>query len=216
MGHIKKLITCLFILALCNGSVRSSSHGRIEGQVLGGELSYPVMNAFIMVLDTRAGSRTMMDGSFNVVEIPAGTYAVKAYERGFEPQVIDSIIISPGKTTRLQFNLAYNDSVPIFECPHGGVDICEIHNVKLMPIIMTIEYPLVCDSEFLAGSDAEIYDRARKTYFPHADIECEPDIHGEFRAITVFLCPECRVAYKDWYDEHDKIKALINSKARFR
>lgn len=216
MGLTRKLITCSFILTLCNGSVHSSSRGRIEGHIFECELNYPVMNAFVMVLNTKAGARTLRDGSFNIMEVPAGTYSVKAFERGFEAQVIDSVKISPGKTTRLQFNLVYNDSVPIFECPHGGVNICEIHNVKLIPIIMTIEYPLVSDSEYLDGSDAEIYDSAHKKYFPHADVECKPDLHGECRTITLFLCPKCRAVHDEWLNEHDKIKRFIRRKAKFR
>jgi hypothetical protein len=208
----RRILIYLFLFALCNGQLYSSSLGKIEGIVRDSELNIPIWMASIAVSDY--GGFSFSDGRFSI-KVPAGTYTVKIFMVGYEMQVIDSVNISADTTIQLQFNLVYNDTLPIFECPHGKSNICEVHGTELNQSILTLRHQFASDSENLDESDAEIYDNAHKKYFPHCDIECKPNLYGRSRACKMFLCPECSAARNKWLNEHKRIKDIIQRRTKY-
>lgn len=210
---------CLFIIVVLFGQCYAGGYGRIEGTVFDKELNIPIGGANIVFSDM--GTRTFSDGSFRARKIPPGTCTIEVLILGYETQEISNVLITSDSTTELHFNLVYNDTVPLYECPHGKSDFCEVHGLELNPTVLVLRYPLMADSENLDPSDADIYDRAHKKHFPHADVECNPDIitrgikSGSWRTVILFRCSECIVAHDKWLEEHERIKDTIRNRTKF-
>jgi hypothetical protein len=209
-------VLCSYLLVLRRPAVHAASTGRIEGRVCDGESHIPIFYGSVVVVGAKMGGATLMDGRYSIMAIPEGTYSVKAMMWGYEPKIIDDVHVSGGTTIRLDFDLVYTDSLAIFECPHGTSYVCEEHGGELIPTIMSLRYPMESDSKNLDAGDAEVYERARKQYFPHADVACEPVMHGGRRTVTVYMCPQCRAAHDAWLDEHERIKDAMRRRAKFR
>ena len=80
-----------------------SALGRLTGTVTA-ESGEPIAGAQVVVLTTRIGAVTNGDGRFTLLA-PPGRYQVRASRLGYQPMVIDSVIVSDGAATPLDFRL---------------------------------------------------------------------------------------------------------------
>ncbi len=78
--------------------------GAVVGTVVDQE-GRPVVAATIQVVGLRLGAYTNAKGEFTILNVPPGTYGVKASRLGFNPVTMDGVIVSADKTARLEFRM---------------------------------------------------------------------------------------------------------------
>ncbi len=79
--------------------------GKIAGVVKDRATGEPLVGANISILDTRLGSTTDIEGTFVILNIPAGKYDVQATLVGHTKVLERGVIVNAGRTTDLQFAL---------------------------------------------------------------------------------------------------------------
>ncbi|MBU2502430.1 TonB-dependent receptor [bacterium] len=78
--------------------------GTVAGTVTDQE-GRPVVAATILVIGTRLGAYADAEGSFNILNVPPGTYEVRASRLGFNPVTISGVIVSSDQTVRIEFKM---------------------------------------------------------------------------------------------------------------
>jgi iron complex outermembrane receptor protein len=79
--------------------------GRVVGSVLL-ENGEAVHAAIVLILETRLSTTTHSDGSFEIDNVPPGTYQIMAQRQGLGT-VFEPIVVDPGETTEIDFTLAF-------------------------------------------------------------------------------------------------------------
>ncbi len=79
--------------------------GTIRGIVTVGGLRVAVADLVITVGGTNLRTTNGADGRFSIDAVPAGRYTVTAESSGYTPRSIEEVVVEPGRTTRLRFDL---------------------------------------------------------------------------------------------------------------
>jgi len=79
--------------------------GKISGKVVDAQTGEPLLGANITIENTNLGAATLEDGSYYILNIPPGTYKVKASYIGYETMVVEKVIVNIDRTTYLNFKL---------------------------------------------------------------------------------------------------------------
>jgi outer membrane receptor protein involved in Fe transport len=97
-------VAILVGMAMLPPSVLAGTTGTINGRVVDQD-GAPVVAATILIVGTRLGAYTDADGKFAILNVPAGTYEVKASRLGFTPVSVSGVIVSSGQTSRVDVRL---------------------------------------------------------------------------------------------------------------
>jgi outer membrane receptor protein involved in Fe transport len=95
------LLGCLFLAAGLHAGIT----GKISGEVIDQETQDALVGANIIVEDTEWGAASDVEGYFNILNLPPGTYSVKATMMGYKSMVVQNVRISIDQTTRVNFSL---------------------------------------------------------------------------------------------------------------
>jgi hypothetical protein len=79
--------------------------GKIKGTVTDQATGDPLIGANILVIGTSFGAATDVNGNFEIRNLQAGTYSVRASYVGYQSQVVSNIRLTSGLTTEVDFNL---------------------------------------------------------------------------------------------------------------
>ncbi len=96
--------TAVCCLTVFPQSLHAGTTGTIGGTVTDQE-GRPVVAATIQVVGLRLGAYANGQGEFTILNIPPGTYDVKASRLGFSPVTVSGVIVSADKTTRVEFKM---------------------------------------------------------------------------------------------------------------
>ncbi|MDA0986465.1 MAG: TonB-dependent receptor [Bacteroidetes bacterium] len=102
--------------------------GKIRGKVVDSQTGEALPSAIVIVEGTSWGATTDVDGQYIILNIPAGTYIIKATFIGYAPTSIANVQVSVDLTTSVDFKI-----------------ISEA--VQLGPVIITREAPLINKSK---------------------------------------------------------------------
>src|SRR5262245_16964948 len=86
------------------GPVAAGTTGRITGKVLD-PAKQPMAGANVAIPAARTGAIAEADGSFNIIKIPAGTYDVRVSLLGYQPVLIQGVVVSADNVTQLDVTL---------------------------------------------------------------------------------------------------------------
>ena len=95
----------LFSLLICGAVLHAGITGKISGEVIDQETQEPLIGTNIILEGTSLGAATGPDGYFNILNIPPGTYTLKATMIGYKPMAIEQIRVSIDQTSRVDFSL---------------------------------------------------------------------------------------------------------------
>lgn len=84
--------------------VHAQEAGEIAGVVLDSTTTKPLPFANVVVVDTRWGANTQMDGTFRIRGVPPGTYSVRASYLSYDPKV-QSVTVTAGAVAEVRFTL---------------------------------------------------------------------------------------------------------------
>ncbi|MFN0151161.1 MAG: TonB-dependent receptor [bacterium] len=98
------LVTAGLLAVAALGVAWAGTTGKLSGRVLDGA-DQPVIGATVAVEGTTLGAIADLDGRFNVINVPAGTYSVRVTSIGFKNLTVKEIVVSADQTTRLDARL---------------------------------------------------------------------------------------------------------------
>ncbi len=95
----------VFIVVLSAGLLLGGTTGKLTGLVTDATTGDPLPGCNIIILGTDLGAATSLDGSYVILNIPPGTYTVKALMIGYGTQTIQNVRINVDLTTTLNIQL---------------------------------------------------------------------------------------------------------------
>ena len=98
----------LLLLFLIPGVMFAQS-GKIHGTAMDSKTKEPLIGANIVVEGTNFGASTDVDGAFIVLNVPIGTYTIKASYVGYRSLTISNVRVSGQLTTDIKFELPSED-----------------------------------------------------------------------------------------------------------
>lgn len=88
--------------------------GKISGKVIDGTTNEGIPFVNIIVEGTNYGAASDIEGNYNIIGVPPGTYNVKASAIGYNPQTVQGVKVSIDLTTQVNFTL-YETSIELKE-----------------------------------------------------------------------------------------------------
>ncbi len=98
------VLAILVGMAIAPPRLLAGTTGTVSGRVVDQD-GAPVIAATILIVGTRLGAYTDADGKFAILNVPAGTYEVKASRLGFNPVTVTGVIVSADQTSRVDVRL---------------------------------------------------------------------------------------------------------------
>jgi len=97
-------LTILFLLLFTN-ILSAGTTGKLMGRVTDSATDEPIIGVNIVILDKQIGTITDEKGRYMIINIPAGTYNVKATLMGYVSVTVEDVKINLDLTTTLNFKL---------------------------------------------------------------------------------------------------------------
>ncbi len=100
------MLRCIVVITLIAAhSAALGGTGSITGRVVDKATQEPLVMANVVLMDTRLGAATDMDGRFFIEPIEPGSYSVKILMMGYRTLVKTRVVVTPGKPTDLEIEL---------------------------------------------------------------------------------------------------------------
>ncbi len=97
--------TAVLTLLLGIGMVYAGTTGKIAGRVIDAETGDPLPGANIVIEGTQMGTASDIDGYYVILNVPPGTYTLKASMLGYQPMVVKNVVVDADRTTEINFSL---------------------------------------------------------------------------------------------------------------
>ncbi|MGD8781014.1 MAG: TonB-dependent receptor [Ignavibacteria bacterium] len=101
--EIKKLVF-LFLLFLLTATLQAQT-GKVAGLVRDSETNEPLPFINIIIINLNLGAATDIEGHYQILNVPPGTYEIKASSVGYSSQTFKDVKISINLTTNIDFEL---------------------------------------------------------------------------------------------------------------
>ncbi|RKY98422.1 MAG: hypothetical protein DRQ10_07435, partial [Candidatus Hydrothermota bacterium] len=86
-------------------TLMAGTTGKIAGRVIDADTKEGLPGANVVIEGTKIGTATDLDGYFVILNVPPGTYNVKASMLGYQPVVIKGVRVEADRTTEVNFKL---------------------------------------------------------------------------------------------------------------
>ncbi|MDH5589232.1 MAG: TonB-dependent receptor [Gemmatimonadota bacterium] len=96
---------CWLVLATFGAAPASAQNGTITGMVSEAGTMQPVNSVQVYLLDTSLGTLSAQNGRFLILNVPAGTYQIRAERIGYE-MVTQDVTVTSGGTSQVDFTLS--------------------------------------------------------------------------------------------------------------
>ncbi len=102
--NIRRIVIALCLL-LSGAMAYAGTTGKIAGKVTDTQSKEALFGVNIIVVGTTSGASTDVDGKYFIINIPPGTYQLKASAVGFPAVVVNDVKVSVDQTTHIDFAL---------------------------------------------------------------------------------------------------------------
>ena len=99
---LKKLLF-LTLIVLLPASLFAATTGKIVGKVTDKEMGGSLPGANVVIEGTLLGAATDVDGRFIILNVPVGTYSLKARFIGYRDVTVQNIRVHAGLTAEVNF-----------------------------------------------------------------------------------------------------------------
>lgn len=103
MKYFKILLLLVFLIS---NSLFASGSGKISGKITDQDTGEPLIGANIILLNTNFGAATDINGFYNIIGIPPGTYSVKVSSIGYQSKTVTDVKIVSELTTEISLTLS--------------------------------------------------------------------------------------------------------------
>jgi hypothetical protein len=101
--RIKLLLCALFVSFMLLSPQVLGQAGKISGRVLDSQTKEPLPFANVVIMGTNLGAATNLDGEYIIINVPPGTYKIRASMTGYNNYTVENISVATGLTTSLDF-----------------------------------------------------------------------------------------------------------------
>ena len=102
---IKVQFTLLLLSLLCASVIFATTTGKIAGQVVDAETGEPMPGVNIIIEGAEMGAATDLEGYYTILQVPSGSYTVRASAIGFAKIVMPDVRVRMDQTARADFSL---------------------------------------------------------------------------------------------------------------
>ncbi len=97
----------LIVLAVLtvNTNILFAQAGKISGSVLDAQTGEPLPGANVTIVGTAMGAAASVDGDYYIINVPPGTYDVRATFIGYQSELRQKVQVNVNRTTELNFRL---------------------------------------------------------------------------------------------------------------
>jgi len=99
-------VVLFFMVAVLN----AGTTGKLAGRVTDVDSGEPVIGANVLIIEKQMGASSDDKGRFMVINIPPGTYEIKAFRLGYQAVTVTGVKINLDLTTTLNFELKSTDT----------------------------------------------------------------------------------------------------------
>lgn len=94
------------ILAAAIIPAYSQTNSRVVGTVKDQQTGEPLIGANVLVVGTKLGAITDVDGRYFIINVPVGTYGVQASMLGYSKKTVVDVIVSADRVASVDFSLS--------------------------------------------------------------------------------------------------------------
>ncbi|MBU1357089.1 MAG: TonB-dependent receptor [Candidatus Edwardsbacteria bacterium] len=105
MKTLKILVAVTVCMVMAGGLLFAGTTGKIVGTVTDSETKEPIPGAVVELLGTTIGANTDMDGRYFIVNVPVGTFSLRARMMGYETVTITNVKSIMDLTTTINFKI---------------------------------------------------------------------------------------------------------------
>ncbi|HTX18284.1 MAG TPA: TonB-dependent receptor [Bacteroidota bacterium] len=98
------LLVLLLLPILCTAA-RGGTTGKIAGTVVDAQTKERSVGVNVVIVGTTLGAASDLNGEYFIINIPPGTYKVRASAIGYAPQTVDDVVVSADRTTQIDFSI---------------------------------------------------------------------------------------------------------------
>ncbi len=95
----------MIVISLSSVAAYSQSRSRIQGTVVDAKTGEALPGVNVLVVGTNLGAVTDLNGKYFVVNVPVGTYEVKASMVGYTPMLVKDVLVSLDRVATVDFQL---------------------------------------------------------------------------------------------------------------
>ncbi len=121
---MKQKLFIVVVAVLVLPALLYAQTGKIRGKVTDRETGDALPGANVVVVGTSLGAATDVSGEYVILNVPVGTYAVKAAYIGYRDVTIENIRVNSDLTTEVEFGL-----------PSEAIEVSEISIVAERPLV---------------------------------------------------------------------------------
>jgi outer membrane receptor protein involved in Fe transport len=127
----------LFLAILSSLNVYAGVTGKLTGKVTDAATNEALIGTNIIVVGTNMGAAADVNGNYFILNIPPGTYQIKASQIGYSPTTIQNVKISVDQTTRIDIKL--------------GSQVLQLENVVVTSTRGFVQKDLTSTEEKISG-----------------------------------------------------------------
>src|ERR1700690_3138373 len=100
-------IGLMLLLVLLFGATpcMAGTTGKVAGKITDAQTGEALIGVNILITGTSLGAASDLEGSYFIINIPPGTYQLKASAVGYTPVVLTEVKVFVDQTTRIDFKL---------------------------------------------------------------------------------------------------------------
>ena len=127
----------LSLVFLFSMSLYAGTTGKLTGKVTDAKTNEPLIGTNIVIVGTNLGAAADIQGNYFILNIPPGTYQVKATQIGYSPSTVQNVKISVDQTTRIDIKL--------------GEQVVELQNVVVTSTRSLVQKDLTSTETKISG-----------------------------------------------------------------
>src|ERR1035437_4980668 len=131
------ILSFLLLALLFSFKVYAGTTGKLTGKVTDATTNEPLIGTNVVVVGTNLGAAADAQGNYFILNIPPGTYQVKATQIGYSSTTIQNVKISADQTTRIDIKL--------------GEQVIQLQNVVVTSTRGFVQKDLTSTEEKISG-----------------------------------------------------------------
>jgi outer membrane receptor protein involved in Fe transport len=131
------ILSFLLLQIFLSFKIYAGTTGKLTGKVTDATSNEPLIGTNIVIIGTNLGAAADIQGNYFILNVPPGTYQVKATQIGYSPTTIQNVKISVDQTTRIDFKL--------------GEQVVQLQNVVVTSVRGFVQKDLTSTEEKISG-----------------------------------------------------------------
>ncbi len=103
---MKRIVANVFLSVVLIAAAHAGTTGKIAGKVVDAQTKEPLIGVNVFIPGTTLGAASDLEGNYFIINIPPGTYQLKASAVGYASKTVNNVTVSADRTTQITFELA--------------------------------------------------------------------------------------------------------------